>query len=240
MLLTDLLDLLAQIVVDPAAVESPAAMGYLQACTRILENIRHDCPDVLVNNHFTLLHAAPESAIQIRNIILSAVPTYLKNLPSPTEPGLRVDQIPGAKDVPVVLSDFERLLEGRREPGVNTPSLRSDVETFMAAETSESEREQAVTALANKIYLVKAAPGAEPEKVMHAVVLLVMKKAAEENKFGKQGMASRLLEELSQKLSMEELELLINAVLNELRFVSKYMWLASYVLLFLVNSPNAQ
>ena len=219
---------------------SPAFENYLFATLRILDIIRRECPDVLVKYHFDILHSAPDNAVQIRNIILSAVPSTIKHLPSPTDPNLSVESIPGAKEVPEVLSSFEKYLEGSRTASGSLPSLRGQVDFFMRTDISDGEREQTVVQMANKIYMIKTADDGKPDKVIHALVLMIMKKAAQENKFGKHGLATRLLEDLSMKLSMEELQLLVNAVINELRYVSKYMWLASYILLQLINSPQEQ
>lgn len=95
------------------------------ATLRILDILRRECPDVLVKYHFDILHSAPEGAIQIRNIILSAVPSSMKHLPSPTDPNLSVEQIPGAKEVPEVLSSFESILEGGRMSSGSHTSLKA-------------------------------------------------------------------------------------------------------------------
>ena len=69
-------------------------------------------------------------------------------------------------------------MEGSRTSSVSLPSLRGQIDYFMRADISDAEREQTVIQTANKIYMIKTAEEGKPDKVIHALVLMIMKKAA--------------------------------------------------------------
>jgi CCR4-NOT transcription complex subunit 1 len=63
---------------------------------RILLVLLHDLPEFLADYHAYLVPVLPKSAVQMRNLILSAFPKTLK-LPDPFQPGLVMRFLPEAK-----------------------------------------------------------------------------------------------------------------------------------------------
>jgi hypothetical protein len=79
-----------------------AALGILEGesmtrgLLRILLVLLHDFPEFLANYQAVLVGVLPRSAVQMRNLILSAFPKNLK-LPDPFQPGLVMRFLPEAK-----------------------------------------------------------------------------------------------------------------------------------------------
>ena len=56
---------------------------------RLLLVLLHDFPEFLCQHHGPLCDAIPPSAVQLRNLVLSAFPRHMR-LPDPFTPGLKV------------------------------------------------------------------------------------------------------------------------------------------------------
>jgi CCR4-NOT transcription complex subunit 1 len=82
------------------------AQDYHRAVLRILVVIHHDFPDFLVENHLNLCNSLPETLVQLKNLVLSAVPSSFPELPSPFSAGLKVDLLPEMRLAPAIRNDF--------------------------------------------------------------------------------------------------------------------------------------
>jgi CCR4-NOT transcription complex subunit 1 len=72
---------------------------------RILLVLLHDCPEFLSEYYYSLCDAIPVRCIQMRNVILSAFPSWVV----PPDPHLAVDALPTethSSAVPPILSDY--------------------------------------------------------------------------------------------------------------------------------------
>ncbi|KAM9933017.1 hypothetical protein OXX80_007357, partial [Metschnikowia pulcherrima] len=70
-----------------------------KAINRIFTALAHDEPEFLIECHYQLVTAVPAIYIQVRNIILSAIPRHI-NAPSPFSTKLDCDDLPSCTEVP--------------------------------------------------------------------------------------------------------------------------------------------
>ena len=70
-----------------------------KAINRIFTALAHDAPEFLIECHYQLVTAVPAIYIQVRNIILSAIPRHI-NAPSPFLTKLDCDDLPSCTEVP--------------------------------------------------------------------------------------------------------------------------------------------
>jgi CCR4-NOT transcription complex subunit 1 len=94
---------------------------------RVLLVLLHDFPDFLSENHVHLLQAIPSQAIQIRNLICSAMPRAIRP-PDPFTPNLQVDLLPDVRRPPVMKTDVNQILSTVVRGSSN---LRVDLEAWI-------------------------------------------------------------------------------------------------------------
>lgn len=89
------------------AFSEPSFVLY-KGALKLMAVILHDCPAFLVQNHIQLCLEIPKEFVQLRNIILAAVPDSLPtdSLPDPLAPGLKIDTLAGIKSRPELPADF--------------------------------------------------------------------------------------------------------------------------------------
>ncbi len=94
-------------VSEAYAFAEPSYVLY-KGTLKLMAVILHDCPAFLVQNHIQLCLAIPKEFVQLRNIILAAVPDSLSSdsLPDPLAPGLKIDTLPGIKGRPELPASF--------------------------------------------------------------------------------------------------------------------------------------
>lgn len=72
---------------------------------RVLLVLHHDFPEFLAEWHFSICEVIPVHCTQLRNLILSAYPSSLSDLPDPFTAGLKVDRLPEVKMAPKISGD---------------------------------------------------------------------------------------------------------------------------------------
>lgn len=92
---------------------TPAIKQLYEGTLRVLLVLLHDFPAFLAGYHLALCNVIPDNCVQLRNVILSAVPKGLV-LPDPFTPNLKIDLLPEIKQAPVVLSNVVGPIEGMR------------------------------------------------------------------------------------------------------------------------------
>ena len=65
------------------------AQDFYRGVLRVLVILHHDFPEFLVENHVRLCNSIPDPCVQLKNLILSAIPANLPELPSPFTPRKR-------------------------------------------------------------------------------------------------------------------------------------------------------
>jgi CCR4-NOT transcription complex subunit 1 len=87
---------------------TPALQSFYTATIRIVLIILKDYPEFLCEFHFSFVNSLPDHAIQLKNMVLAAVPRNISP-PDPFSKDLKVDTLNDVKD-PRILSNFEAYL----------------------------------------------------------------------------------------------------------------------------------
>lgn len=90
-----------------------ATKKLYEGTLRVLLVLLHDFPSFLAGYHLSLCNLLPESCIQLRNIILSAVPKGI-TMPDPFTPNLKIDSLVEISQNPVILSNVVGPIEAMR------------------------------------------------------------------------------------------------------------------------------
>lgn len=84
---------------------SPVAQELYVGALRVLLLLHHDYPAFIAENHFQLCNAIPAHCAQFRNLVLSAFPQSMQDLPDPFAGGLKADRLEEMRRDPVIAVD---------------------------------------------------------------------------------------------------------------------------------------
>jgi CCR4-NOT transcription complex subunit 1 len=93
---------------------------------KIMVILHHDFPDFLAENHFRLCNAVSDDQVQIKNLIISAVPTSIHRMEEPHVSKQPADY-EGMQEVPVVHKDFLIMLTEAKLMPLIDAMFESDV-----------------------------------------------------------------------------------------------------------------
>jgi len=99
---------------------TPAIKKFYEGALRVLLTLLHDFPSFLAAYHLSLCNIIPEHCVQLRNLILSAVPKGMQ-LPDPFTPNLKIDLLPEVSKSPLILSNVVGPLE----------EIRADLDAYL-------------------------------------------------------------------------------------------------------------
>ena len=85
---------------------SHMTLDLYRGLVRILLILHHDFPEFLAETHFRLCNAIPSHATQFLNLILSAYPSSLSDLPNPFVVGIKIDRLEEMRRAPRIRSDY--------------------------------------------------------------------------------------------------------------------------------------
>lgn len=197
---------------------------------RILLVLLHDFPEFLCDYHFSFCDVIPPTAIQMRNLILSAYPRHMR-LPDPFTPSLKVDVLPEIHQTPQVSSNFTNIL--------STASLRIPVDHFLKTRQPMSF----FLELQSKLTLPRESENsaASPKynvPLINALVLYVGSQAISTGKTANISPISLqphmdIFQCLLSDLSTEGRYLFLNAIANQLRYPNSHTHYFSCVILSL-------
>lgn len=205
---------------------SSAVKKLYEGTLRVLLLLLHDFPSFLAGYHLSLCNVIPENCVQLRNVVLSAVPKGM-TLPDPFTPNLKIDSLPEISQSPPVLSNILGPLE----------SLRADLDAFL----KDRQRSEFVASLLPRLY--KAGTTEVDAPRVNALVLYV----------GIHGINRLQNSQVHQTLAhTPELEILqklmelndhgryisLNAIANQLRYPSSHTHYFSCVMLFLFGEAK--
>jgi CCR4-NOT transcription complex subunit 1 len=230
---------------------------------RLLLVLLHDFPEFLCDHHFRLCDVIPPSAIQMRNLILSAFPRNMR-LPDPFTPNLKFDKLPeiaappqGAppRDLllpPPLRAQVDALLARRAPPGglqtlvsrlvLPPPGGAAAVAAPGGAALAQGQNEQGQGggAVATPGGGSGPAPGGRyASSLIHALVLYVGGCHAPGSGVERDDPGLSLLAGLAGELDAEGRYLLLNAIANQLRYPNSHTYYFSCVLLTLFADAPA-
>lgn len=205
-----------------------------KALNRIFAGLIHDYPEFLVECHYHLSTAVPRSYIQLRNLILSAIPRSV-NAPDPFTQGLKVERLPEIGEAPLVayepMEDLAKV--GLRKPLENflripTQALMRTIDNGMKLSHAREEVGEAGSETVHyNVKLINAL-------VLHVGITAVADRLPSNVRgFNTKSSQVALLVDLMSHGSLEFKFNLINAICNQLRFPSSHThWFVGIILHF--------
>ena len=206
LLFTTLGEMLSQSDADVSAVTQDFFRGVL----RFVLMLHHDFPDFLIENHLRLNSSIPMFTYQLQNIVNSAVPRGLVNdQPDPFVPGLKVNRLDQVRQAPVVYGSLHRILE---EMGVNEALERA------CASTGTSEDDS------NAIYSALSRTQTSTIQLLAntLAVYIAVRGTAAASVFSSAAPPARLLHHLLTTATPMLRYTLVNACMNQIRYVNAH------------------
>ncbi|CAD2103454.1 hypothetical protein YYG_01664 [Plasmodium vinckei petteri] len=208
-----------------------------RATLRILLLLLHDFPEFLCVYSFSFCNSIPLNCMQLRNIILSALPRNTK-LPNPFNPNLKINLLPEMKTAPVILNNFTFIL-------IDYKIKKNVDEYFVTKDLSHLKKIHKKILIKNKVksFYLKAKYNIP---LLNALVLyigmslpseiLTIQKIPEANRHP----ALEIILYLIYKLDMEGRYYLLASITNHLRYPNSHTHFFSSLLLWIFNVSKTE
>jgi CCR4-NOT transcription complex subunit 1 len=219
--------------------ETVMAQNFYRGVLRVLLVIHHDYPEFLVEHHFRLCNSIPMHCTQLRNLIVSAYPSTILEMPDPFTAGLKVDRLENNLQAPVIRTDIVEIL--------SKAGIKSNVDNLLKAMEPKA---QDIRKVCDAIYFPQAkesgfelVPTTADPALIHALVLYIGvatlgTETAKAPLFDEDSAAARLMVRLVKDLHPEAKFHFISAIANQLRYPNTHTHFFSYALLHLFGPPN--
>lgn len=219
---------------------SLVALNFYRGVLRVLLVIHHDYPEFLAENHFRLCNSIPMHCTQLRNLIVSAYPSTILEMPDPFTAGLKVDRLEEIRQAPSIRGDFEGLI---RQAGIKDTidnllkTIDQNVEDIEKICEATYFPEQRITGF-------ELVPMTADSVLLNAIVLYIGSTAlaiqgAKGPTFNATSPPAKLLERLAKELRPEARFHFISSIANQLRWPNSHTHYFSYAILHLFGSPTA-
>lgn len=222
---------------------SPMTLDLYRGLVRILLILHHDFPEFLAETHFRLCNAIPSHATQLLNLILSAYPSSLSDLPNPFVVGLKIDRLEEIRRAPRIRNDYL------------SPLFSADIKSILHNALGSTAQNN-VGHIVDALYAIKGTSGSVDSKLLHALVLYIGQSAvAVANQQDNAAIANdephaifigesphaTLLQKLFKTLPADGRYHLICSIVNQLRWPNAHTQYFSYALLHLYGTdPSSQ
>ncbi|KAF2872099.1 CCR4-Not complex component, Not1-domain-containing protein [Massariosphaeria phaeospora] len=219
--------------------ETIMAQNFYRGVLRVLLVIHHDYPEFLAENHFRFCNSTPMHCTQLRNLIVSAYPSNILEMPDPFATGLKIDRLEDDFEAPSIRADIDGIL---RRGGI-----KDIVDTLLRVSDPRPEDVQRVC---EATYFADAkSPGFELVHILsdapliHALVLYIgntaiVTQGSQVPVFQASTPAAKLLEKLAQQLRPEARFHFVSSIANQLRWPNSHTNYFSYALLHLFGPPS--
>lgn len=218
--------------------ETIMAQNFYRGVLRVLLVIHHDYPEFLAENHFRFCNSIPMHCTQLRNLIVSAYPSNILEMPDPFTAGLKVERLEDSQQEPIIRADIDQIL---RQAGI-----KDIIDGLLRANEPNS---QDVEKICNAVYTVLKPAGFElvpttaDPTLTHAIVLHIgasalVSQGSKGPIFDSSSPAAKLTEKLARELRPEAKFHFISAIANQLRWPNSHTQYFSYALLHLFGPPD--
>lgn len=203
-----------------------AIKKYYDGALRVILMLVHDFPTFLAAYHLSFCNIIPENCVQLRNLILSAIPKGIP-LHDPISRNFKIDQLPEISQSPVILSNVVGPLV----------SFKNELDGYL-------QNQQPANFLVNLVSCLRKEGKNELDSPkVNSLVLYV----------GMQGLArlqnDQIASSLGRSPEMEVFQKLmelddrgryisLNAIANQLRYPSSHTHYFSCVMLYLFNETK--
>ncbi|KAI0584436.1 ccr4-not transcription complex subunit protein [Pyrenophora tritici-repentis] len=219
--------------------ETIMAQQFYRGVLRVLLVVHHDFPEFLVENHFRFCNSIPMHCTQLRNLIVSAYPSTILEMPDPFTAGLKADRLEHDLQAPVIRADIAHILS---EAGI-----KGAIDNLLKGSELKN---QDVDKVRQAVYYPEAksagfelVPTTANPKLIHAITLYIGIStlgagSASAPIFDAESPATKAIERLVKDLHPEARFHFISAIANQLRFPNTHTHFYSYTLLHLFGPPN--
>ena len=210
--------------------------GLYRGVLRILLILHHDFPEFLAENHYRLCNTIPPHCTQLRNLVLSAFPSSILELPDPFTTGLKVDRLDEIRKAPTIAGDItapihESNLKDVIDDALHSSSI-SDKNITQIVEVINDP-----TAGSNVLQADTALP--------HAIVLYIGQSAISATgakngpSFVPESPQASLMSKLAKELQPEARYFFLSAIANQLRYPNSHTHFFSYALIHIFGNDFA-
>lgn len=219
--------------------ETMVAQHFYRGVLRVLLVIHHDYPEFLAENHFRFCNSIPMHCTQLRNLIVSAFPSNMLEMPDPFAGGLKSDRLEEMRQAPVIRASIDKMLGG-----AGIKNVLDGLMTTSDAKMEDVERVCSATYFAApKPAGFEQVPTTADPKLLHAIVLYIgtadlASQGSKAPNFDPASSAAKLLENLVKQLRPEAKFHFISAIANQLRWPNAHTHYFSHALLHLFGPPN--
>ncbi|KAF2398332.1 Not1-domain-containing protein [Trichodelitschia bisporula] len=230
-------------LVKPMDVPSMSRTFY-RALLRVLLILHHDFPEFLADHHMQLCNSIPAHCAQLRNLVVSAVPSAMPELPDPFTVGFKVDRVEDVRKNPNIRGDFVGLLKkggiyDTVEAIFDDAEQPGDFEKLAQALSRPRGEESSDGSAASNV----------DDALIHALVIYIGSTAiaaagTKGPTFNKAAPQAKMLHQLMKDLKAGVRYHFISAIANQLRYPNSHTHYFSYALLdifgFPSNDPQSQ
>ena len=210
---------------------------------RILLILHHDFPEFLAENHYRLCNTIPPYCTQLRNLVLSAYPSSILELPDPFTAGLKVDRLDEIRKAPTIAGDIIAPLRPKNVYGTINSSLRTFDNSPRNSDLLDENIHKIVVAVSGDAS--DSTRSSLDPSVLHALVLYIGQTAISATgakngpSFNPESVQATLLSKLAKELDAEARYDFLSAIVNQLRYPNSHTHFFSYALLHLFGSDMA-
>ncbi|KAE9981428.1 hypothetical protein BLS_007400 [Venturia inaequalis] len=195
---------------------------FFRGVERTMLLIHHDFPDFVSENHLRLANRIPQTLPQLRNIITSAVPSAMGELPNPYY-DVRADELHLVENIfsnPVVRGDIATPLE--------KAGIREIVDELLRSTSTSNEQHHSDI---NFIIDAVSDQGDNGELIQYLCVYIATQAIATDTTggtpnemFDSEGVHYNLILSLTRNTTPQSRYDFIEAIVNQLRFPSSHMY----------------
>jgi len=196
---------------------------------RVLLMLLHDFPEFLCEYQLTLCDSIPLNCIQLRNLVLSAIPRTMR-LPDPFTPNLKVDLLPEISQPPRIQSDYFQVLSER--------GIRPRVESYITSRSpADLPNLLSRFVIQSPVTDVSAIGGTSLNiPLLNSIIVFVgtLGAAQLQNKVSlPNSPALEIFKGLINAFDAEGRNVILNCMVNQLRYPNSHTHFFSYVILLL-------
>lgn len=238
-------------LLKPVDLTDVAKLLY-QGVLRILLILHHDFAEFLAENHYRLCNTIPAHCTQLRNLVLSAFPASIQELPDPFTVGLKVDRIEEIRRAPIITGDImaplllgnvkEIIDNALRKMPISDDSVGQIVETVYSAARESSLPHAPLhlePALLHSIVLYLAQTAITTTTTTTTIASTTTPGPRPGPSFNADSAQASLMSKLAKELHPESRYHFLGAIVNQLRYPNSHTHFFSYALLHLFGSDHA-
>ena len=213
---------------------SPLILDIYKGLLRIILVLHHDFPEFLAETHYRLCNALPAHDTQLLNLVLSAYPSSLPELPNPFVMGLKIDRLEEIKRVPRICGDYISPLISANIKATLDVSLRS-----------ASLEPETIPHITNVLYIREEKSSSVDPQLLHSIILYIGQSAV--TTAGQRGSPTflsdsppgSLLHSLFRDLPADARFYMICSIVNQLRWPNAHTLYFASALLHLFGTEPA-